>query len=65
MCLDQLITGLQAEIKGIPNTQEDTRASIRYNVTYSIYGTNKTAKSYMGGTTVMTDIASIVVALAR
>ena len=64
-CLDQLITGLQAEIKGIPYTREDGRASKMLNVTAGIPGTNEPAELYMAGITVMANAASTLVLLVR
>ena len=65
VCLDQSITGLQAERKGISNTQEDNRGSKTYNVTASIPGTKKPAESCMARTTVMANAVSTVVLLAK
>ena len=47
MCPDQSITGLQAEKKGIPNTQEDGTASKIYRITAGIPGCNEPAELYI------------------
>ena len=62
---DQSIIRLQAGRKGIPNMQEDGRASKKYNVTTSIPGTKEPAESHMAGTTVMANTASTVVPSVR
>ena len=46
---DQLMIGLQAERKDIPNIQEDGRASKIYNMTTNLPGTKEPAESYMAG----------------
>ena len=46
----QLKTGLHAERKGIPKTQENSRASKVYKVTTSVPSIKVLVESYMVGT---------------
>ena len=58
--LDLSIIGLYPEINSIPNTQEDGRASITYNVTTGIPGINEPAESYLAGTIITANAVSTV-----